>query len=115
MGQRDRCLSAGIPPPPGPPCNPGRQGASRTVRDGDASGGGGGNSPRDDEDTRVGEDGPRVCGMGTHEVWQFPTTQGRDTTEIRIVDQDVPPMRVTSPPSVCRMCSVWGGGVPQGR
>ena len=58
--------------------------------------------------TRVGEYGPRVCGLGTHEVWQTPITQGRATTKNRVVDQDVPPMRVTSPPSVTRLCSVWG-------
>ena len=40
-GSEGPMFECGDTPPPVPPCNPGRQGASRTVRDGDASGGGG--------------------------------------------------------------------------
>ena len=61
--------------PPVPPCNPGRLGESRTVRDGDAKGV---FSPRDDVMTESDNVGPRVSGLGPHD-WSLPCAE--DSTE----------------------------------
>ena len=57
--------------PPVRPCNPGRLGGSRTVRDGNAKGV---LSPKHEEMLEGDNDGPRVRGMGRH-VWCLPNEE----------------------------------------
>ena len=75
-------------PPPVPPCNPGQQCESQTVRDGDANGG---RSPSVETRER-GDDvsGPHVGGLGNHNLYlRFSSSEVDETVARKVVDLDV--------------------------